>query len=61
MKKRYLEWAVKLKIVEEAYSTENNIKWTAKKWGVEPAQIRRWKKQKNEMGDCGKHKAPTNS
>ena len=51
MTKRYLPWALKEEIVREAYSKEKNITPTAKKWAVDNAQIRRWMKQKSEMGE----------
>mmetsp|Transcript_6649 Transcript_6649/g.11875 ORF Transcript_6649/g.11875 Transcript_6649/m.11875 type:complete len:146 (-) Transcript_6649:330-767(-) len=37
-------WSERKTIVCEAYSRERNIKPTAEKYGVEPANIRRWKK-----------------
>jgi DDE superfamily endonuclease/Transposase len=41
--KHYLSWKEKKAIVDEAYCSEKNIKATARKYNVSPAQIRRWK------------------
>ena len=43
--KKYLTWKEKLKIIQEAYEVELNIKATARKYGIWPEQIRRWKKK----------------
>lgn len=43
--KNYLTWKEKLKIIQEAYEVELNIKATARKYGILPEQIRRWKKK----------------
>ena len=43
--KNYLTWTEKLKIIQEAYQVELNIKATARKYGVRSEQIRRWKKK----------------
>ena len=36
-------------IVEEAYEQENNVKPTARKYNIQPLQIRRWKKKLEEF------------
>lgn len=43
--KNYLTWKDKLKIIQEAYEVEFNIKATAQKYGIRSEQIRRWKKK----------------
>ena len=43
--KNYLAWKEKLKIIQEAYEVELNIKATARKYGILPEQICRWKKK----------------
>jgi transposase-like protein len=43
MTRRFLTNREKHAIVEEAYSSPNNIRETARKHGVGPSQIRRWK------------------
>ena len=43
--KNYLTWKEKLKIIQEAYEVELNIKATARKYGILPEQICRWKKK----------------
>ena len=40
----------KRRIVNEAYNTPNNIRPTARKYNVQPMQIRRWKKQLDQVG-----------
>ena len=35
----------KYKIYQEAFSIPGNVKATGRKYNVEPAQIRRWKRQ----------------
>jgi transposase-like protein len=49
--KQYLQWKAKIAIVDEAYSQDNNVKPTARKYNVSPAQIRRWMKQKASLAD----------
>jgi hypothetical protein len=52
--KLYLKWDAKKKIVDEAYSTGNTIRGTARKHGVEPTQIRRWKRAYEDIvNKCG--------
>jgi transposase-like protein len=43
----------KLAIIKEAYSKPCNIRATARKYGVEPTQIRRWKKRLSARVECG--------
>ena len=45
--KKYLTWKEKKSIVNKAYELERNIKPTAKKYNVSPAQIHRWKLKLN--------------
>jgi transposase-like protein len=44
MKKKYLTWNEKKAIIDDALS-RNNIRAAARDHGVQPAQIRRWKKE----------------
>ena len=46
-----IAWKHKEKIMNEAYSTPRNIKRTARKHGVSPSQIRRWRRT-SEALDC---------
>ena len=42
--RKYLTLATKQIILDEAYCRQGNIKATARKYDVQPQQIRRWKK-----------------
>jgi hypothetical protein len=53
MKKHYLKWSEKKKIMDEALR-RNNIKATARAHNISPAQIRRWKKvYESIVKQCG--------
>ena len=47
--KTYIQLKEKLKIVNEAYRREKNIRLTAKKHNIHPCQIRAWEKQLDEI------------
>jgi transposase-like protein len=48
-KKKNISLAQKPLIVAIAYSGENQVKPTARKYGIDPAQIRRWKRKIDEQ------------
>lgn len=47
--KTFITWKEKRKIVEEAFASERNVKPTARKYGIQPSNIRRWKKTLDTM------------
>ena len=64
--RKFLTLATKKIILEEAYCREGNIKPTARKYNVDPANIRRWKKSfrttemptGNKMSNFTLHQGP---
>ena len=48
--KHYYSWNEKIAILAEAYSVQGNIKATARKYHVDPSQIRKWLRKKVELG-----------
>ena len=54
--RKYLTLATKQIILDEAYCRQGNIKATARKYDVQPQQIRRWKKTFRNAEELSGHK-----